>query len=132
MKLIDAHCHLETKDFPVAAEVIERARAAGVVHAVVVGLLQKPGGPLGIYGGGVLSSIGETEYAYHSPLAQRRRFVLTDALRTPYRIDIMQPLYYVLEDLRELFELTKLDLMAEVGKAKALGLMAPLFAPKAA
>lgn len=43
MKLIDAHCHLETKDFPVAGEVIERARAAGVVHAVVVGLLQKPG-----------------------------------------------------------------------------------------
>ncbi len=43
MKLIDAHCHLEMKDFPVTAEVIERARAAGVVHAVVVGLLQKPG-----------------------------------------------------------------------------------------
>lgn len=43
MKLIDAHCHLETKDFPVTAEVIERAKAAGVVHAVVVGLLQKPG-----------------------------------------------------------------------------------------
>ena len=43
MKLIDSHCHLETKDFPVAAEVIERARLAGVVHAVVVGLLQKPG-----------------------------------------------------------------------------------------
>ncbi len=43
MKLIDAHCHLETKDFPVTAEVIARARAAGVVHAVVVGLLQKPG-----------------------------------------------------------------------------------------
>lgn len=43
MKLIDAHCHLEAKDFPVTAEVIERARAAGVVHAVVVGLLQKPG-----------------------------------------------------------------------------------------
>ncbi len=43
MKLIDAHCHLETKDFPVAGEVIARAREAGVVHAVVVGLLQKPG-----------------------------------------------------------------------------------------
>lgn len=43
MKLIDSHCHLETKDFPVTGEVIERARAAGVVHAVVVGLLQKPG-----------------------------------------------------------------------------------------
>jgi TatD DNase family protein len=43
VKLIDSHCHLEAKDFPVTAEVIERARAAGVVHAVVVGLLQKPG-----------------------------------------------------------------------------------------
>ena len=43
MKLIDAHCHLEKKDFPVTDEVIARARAAGVVHAVVVGLLQKPG-----------------------------------------------------------------------------------------
>jgi TatD DNase family protein len=43
MKLIDSHCHLETKEFPVTTEVIERARAAGVVHAVVVGLLQKPG-----------------------------------------------------------------------------------------
>ncbi len=43
MKLVDSHCHLETKDFPVAGEVIARAREAGVVHAVVVGLLQKPG-----------------------------------------------------------------------------------------
>jgi TatD DNase family protein len=43
MKLIDSHCHLEAKDFPVTAEVIQRARDAGVVHAVVVGLLQKPG-----------------------------------------------------------------------------------------
>jgi TatD DNase family protein len=43
VKLIDSHCHLETKDFPVAAEVIARAKEAGVVHAVVVGLMQKPG-----------------------------------------------------------------------------------------
>jgi TatD DNase family protein len=43
VKLIDSHCHLELKDFPVAAEVISRARAAGVVHAVVVGLMQKSG-----------------------------------------------------------------------------------------
>jgi TatD DNase family protein len=43
MHLIDAHCHLEPKDFPTTAEVIARARASGVVHAVVVGQLQKPG-----------------------------------------------------------------------------------------
>ncbi len=39
MKLIDAHCHLELKDFPVTHEVIARAQEAGVVHAVVVGQL---------------------------------------------------------------------------------------------
>ena len=67
---------------------------------VEFGLIQPPGKPLRIYGGGILSSIGETEYAYSSDRPQRRRFQILDALRTPYRIDIMQPLYYVLEDLR--------------------------------
>jgi TatD DNase family protein len=43
MILIDAHCHLELKDFPNIDGVMERARAAGVVHLVVVGLLQRPG-----------------------------------------------------------------------------------------
>jgi TatD DNase family protein len=43
VKLIDAHCHLEPKDFPSAAEVIERATAQGVIHAVVVGQFQRPG-----------------------------------------------------------------------------------------
>jgi TatD DNase family protein len=43
MRLIDAHCHLEPKEFPAVAEVVARARAAGVVHAVVVGQWQGPG-----------------------------------------------------------------------------------------
>ena len=43
MKLIDAHCHLEPKEFPALDEVLARARGQGVVHAVVVGLLQRPG-----------------------------------------------------------------------------------------
>jgi TatD DNase family protein len=43
VKAIDAHCHLEPKAFPAVAEVIHRAREAGVIHAVVIGLLQRPG-----------------------------------------------------------------------------------------
>jgi TatD DNase family protein len=43
MKLIDAHCHLEPKDYGDALAVIERARQSGVVHAVIVGQLQGPG-----------------------------------------------------------------------------------------
>jgi TatD DNase family protein len=41
--LIDAHCHLEVKDFPQPAEAIERAKAAGLKHAIIVGLMQKSG-----------------------------------------------------------------------------------------
>ena len=43
MTLIDAHCHLEPKDYPVVADVVARAKAAGLVHAIIVGLMQKPG-----------------------------------------------------------------------------------------
>lgn len=98
---------------------------------VEFGLIQPPGQPMRIYGGGILSSIGETEYACASDRPQRQRFNILDALRTPYRIDIMQPLYYYLEDLRELYELTQKDLMALVADARRLGLHAPLYPPKA-
>lgn len=97
---------------------------------VEFGLLQKPGEDLRIYGGGILSSIGETHYAFSSNVALRKRFDLVDSLRTPYRIDIMQPLYFVLEDLRELYELSQIDLMAKVAEARSMGLHEPLFAPK--
>lgn len=96
------------------------------------GLLRKPGQHLSIYGGGILSSIGETDYAANSPKAVRRRFDVLDVLRTPYRIDIMQPVYYVLEDLNELGELNGMDLMAKVAEAKRLGLFPPLFNPEKA
>ena len=55
-----------------------------------------------------------------------------DALRTPYRIDIMQPLYYVIDSLSRLSELTRTDLMARIRDAQGMRLFDPLFPPKAA
>lgn len=43
MRLVDAHCHLERADYAEVTPLIERARAAGLVHAVVVGQFQGPG-----------------------------------------------------------------------------------------
>ena len=43
MRLVDAHCHLERDAVPEVAPVLERAREAGLVHAVVVGQWQAPG-----------------------------------------------------------------------------------------
>ncbi len=90
---------------------------------VEFGLVQPAGKPLQIYGGGILSSIGETHYAVHDPAAEKRPFSVLEALRTPYRIDIMQPRYFVLESLDTLYALTQVDLMREVRQAMQMGLL---------
>lgn len=96
---------------------------------VEFGLLQTANGTR-IYGGGILSSPGETIYSLESDMPQRMQMDPLAAMRTPYRIDIMQPLYYILEDANDLDALADMDLMSLVETAKKLGLFAPKFAPK--
>lgn len=43
MQLIDAHCHLEKKQFPALGEIVARAREAGLLHAVIIGQWHAPG-----------------------------------------------------------------------------------------
>lgn len=43
MNFVDAHCHLEPKDFADVPAVIARARAAGLTRAVIVGQFHAPG-----------------------------------------------------------------------------------------
>lgn len=96
---------------------------------VEFGLLKTEDG-LRIYGGGILSSPGETYYALQSPVPEKHALNPIEVLRTPYRIDIMQPLYYVLEDFDNIFEISQMDIMALVEQAKKLGLFKPKFEPK--
>ena len=106
-----------------------------------------------IYGGGILSSPSETLYAlsgdeqqqsqhqqpqckqsqYEQPHYRRpeyRAFDLLDVLRTPYRIDHIQPIYYVIDDLDTLFDIVDSDIMGMVKQAMSLGLFEPTYAPK--
>ncbi len=102
---------------------------------VEFGLLDTPQG-LRIYGGGILSSPSETDYALTDKNVERKvlnKEKVLDALRTPYRIDIMQPVYYMLNkvsDLDRIRELEVEDILALVEEAKALGLFAAKFPPK--
>ncbi|ACA86000.1 phenylalanine 4-monooxygenase [Shewanella woodyi] len=96
---------------------------------VEFGLIQKRDNSLEIYGGGILSSPGETLYAMGST-PEIRPFNLLDVLRTPYRIDIMQPVYYAIDSIEYLDEIVKMDIMGAVAEAKKLGLFEPLFEPK--
>ncbi|MCJ8295491.1 MAG: phenylalanine 4-monooxygenase [Colwellia sp.] len=98
------------------------------------GLLDTPKG-LRIYGGGVLSSPGETDYAMNSTEVERQPFNVLDVLRTPYRIDIMQPIYYMLTKVSDLDEIRKFeveDIMELVAKAQMLGLHQARFPTKQA
>lgn len=98
---------------------------------VEFGLIQTPQG-VRICGGGVASSPGETIHALESDAPIRRPFVPLDALRTPYRIDIFQSVYYILDRMEDLFDLASTDLLALIKQARALGDFAPTFPPKPA
>ncbi|MCO7227212.1 phenylalanine 4-monooxygenase [Pleionea sp. CnH1-48] len=82
-----------------------------------------------IYGGGILSSIGESQYAL-SDEPEHRPFDIMNVLRTPYRIDIMQPIYFCIEDMKQLFDIAHMDIMSHVKEAKSLGLFEPTYPPK--
>ncbi|OJT20400.1 hydrolase TatD [Archangium sp. Cb G35] len=43
MRLVDSHCHFDRADSEYVNAALERARAAGLVHAVIVGQFQGPG-----------------------------------------------------------------------------------------
>lgn len=92
------------------------------------GLLKTPQG-IRAYGGGMLSSIHETVYSVESPVPRREDFDPLKALRTPYRIDIPQPLYYVLDNFSDLFKILEKDVVSLLEESKALGDFEPLFEP---
>lgn len=94
------------------------------------GLIQTHRG-LKIYGGGILSSHGESKYALDSDTPLRKPLDSIDAFRTPYRIDIFQPVYFVINSFDKLFDLTNEDLFKQIEIARNLGMYEPLFEPKA-
>ena len=84
------------------------------------------------YGSGIMSSPGELVYAVESDKPERLPFDPVEALRTPYRIDILQPVYFVIDSFDDLFELAQSDLLGHIKEARRLGMHDPKFPPKAA
>jgi phenylalanine-4-hydroxylase len=96
---------------------------------VEFGLLDTPKG-LRVYGGGILSSPSETEYALNDQSAERKPLEVLDVLRTRYRIDILQPVYFMLKkvsDLDTIRELEVSDIMELIDQAREIGLHPPKF-----
>ena len=93
---------------------------------VEFGLIRTPRG-LRAYGGGILSSIGETTYSLESAVPLRTEFNLTAIFRTPYRIDEMQPIYFVIDSFQQLYEMMHRDMTAVLAEVRRLGEFPPFF-----
>ncbi len=94
----------------------ERAMKLGQLHnlarlywyTVEFGLMRDPGG-LRIYGAGIVSSRTESIFSLEDNSPNRIGFELERVMRTPYRIDDFQQVYFVIPSLDELLEVTQRD-----------------------
>ena len=75
-------------------------------YTVEFGLMHTGEG-LRIYGAGVLSSAAESVFALEAPDPNRLAFDLERVMRTPYRIDDFQQVYFVIDGLQELQDETQ-------------------------
>jgi len=97
-------------------------------YTVEFGLIKTKEG-LRAYGGGILSSIKETEYCL-SGAPFHKTLNTIEAFRTPYRIDHLQPVYFVIESFEQFYNLLKSNLIHQLDQASELGDFVPLFEPE--
>lgn len=93
---------------------------------VEFGLIKTPVG-IRAYGGGILSSTNETVYSVDSDIPLRVIFNPIVAFRTPYRIDKLQPVYFVIESYQTLFDFVLSDIKQLLARTRELGEFPPLF-----
>jgi len=119
----DVFGHVPMLTDPVFADYMEaygkggqRALGLGRLHnlarlywyTVEFGLLETPKG-LRIYGAGIVSSRTESIFAIDDPSPNRIGFDLLRTMRTPYRIDDFQQVYFVIPSVQTLLDATLQD-----------------------
>ncbi len=77
-------------------------------YTVEFGLVQEADG-LRIYGAGIVSSRAESVFALEDPSPNRLALDLERVMRTPYRIDDFQQVYFVIPSIAELQRVTQED-----------------------
>jgi phenylalanine-4-hydroxylase len=77
-------------------------------YTVEFGLVQQADG-LRIYGAGIASSFSESRFSIQSDSPNRIAFDLERVMRTNYRIDDFQEVYFVLDDLQDLLALANTE-----------------------
>jgi phenylalanine-4-hydroxylase len=116
----DVFGHVPLLSNPVFADYMQaygkgglRAAGAGAIemlarlywYTVEFGLVREAGG-LKLYGAGIVSSHGESIFALDDPSPNRLGFDLKRLLRTQYRIDDYQQVYFVIDSFEDLLRQT--------------------------
>jgi len=92
---------------------------------VEFGLIKTPEGLRG-YGAGIASSPSEAAFATGGT-AEILDFDIMTILRTPYRIDIVQPVYFAIESFEQLSASLDQDIAFMIDRAKEMGDLPPRF-----
>jgi phenylalanine-4-hydroxylase len=92
---------------------------------VEFGMIRTPEG-LRAFGAGIVSSPSEAEHAT-SGRAEMLDFDPMTIFRTPYRIDIVQPVYFVIDSFAQIAEALDGDIAGMIDRAKAMGDFPPRF-----
>ena len=92
----------------IALHYIESEEAIAMIsrlywYTVEFGLIQEENQPR-IYGGGILSSVGETTYSLFSNEPKRVPYEVETVLKTPYVIDHFQRQYFVITSYEQLYQ----------------------------
>lgn len=93
---------------------------------VEFGLIQTTKG-LRAYGGGILSSTSEIVYSVESDSPLRVIFDPVSVFRMPYRIDMLQPVYFVINEYQTLFHFVLSHIDELLARARELGEFPPFF-----
>lgn len=93
-------------------------------YTIEFGLVRQSDG-LRAYGAGILSSPGELVYALESSEPRRLALSVLRAMRTRYKIDSFQALYFVIDSFQQLFDMTAPDFTPLYAQLKSLEALAP-------
>ncbi|MCU0328039.1 MAG: phenylalanine 4-monooxygenase [Chitinophagales bacterium] len=86
-------------------------------YTVEFGLIREEG-KLKVYGAGILSSNGETQYSIESDIPKRLDFDVAHILQTPYIKDKFQEQYFVIDSYKQLFD--SIGLLEEMVEKEAM------------
>lgn len=120
---------------PVFADYVQRYGAGGLKahdlgagellsrlywYTIEFGLIRQADG-LRAYGAGILSSSGELRHSVTSPQPRRIALDLLRCMRTRYKIDDYQAIYFVIDSFDQLFDMTAPDFAPLYEAVRSLG-----------